>query len=46
MAADRIEQAVAEVLEAGYRTADLEVEGEESVGCREMGRLGRDHRES
>ena len=45
-AADRIEQAVAEVLAAGYRTADLAVEGEESVGCREMGRLVRDHLES
>jgi 3-isopropylmalate dehydrogenase len=44
-AADRIEQAVADVLADGHRTADLAAEGEESAGCREMGRLVRDRLE-
>jgi len=41
-AADAIERAVSDVLAAGHRTADLVAPGEESVGCREMGRLVRD----
>jgi len=40
-AAEAIERAVAAVLSAGYRTADLAAPGERSVGCREMGRLVR-----
>jgi 3-isopropylmalate dehydrogenase len=41
-AAERLEKAVEEVLEAGYRTADLQEEGCRLVGCREMGRLVRE----
>ncbi|MBW4681960.1 MAG: 3-isopropylmalate dehydrogenase [Microcoleus vaginatus WJT46-NPBG5] len=36
-AADKIEQAVLEVLDAGYRTGDIMSEGMKSVGCRAMG---------
>ena len=36
-AADRIEQAVQQVLDAGYRTGDIMSEGMKLVGCREMG---------
>lgn len=38
-AAEAIRDGVAEVLEAGYRTADLQQEGSEPVGTREMSRL-------
>jgi 3-isopropylmalate dehydrogenase len=37
--ADCIEQAVAEVLDMGYRTADLMEEGKQQVGTDEMGNL-------
>ena len=37
VAADRIEQAVQQVLDAGYRTGDIMSEGMKLVGCREMG---------
>jgi len=46
-AADRIEKAVEEVLNLGWRTADIHDSGGKVVGCREMGRLVRekiDHR--
>jgi len=36
-AADKIEQAVMTVLDAGYRTGDIMSEGMKAVGCREMG---------
>lgn len=36
-AADKIEQAVMQVLDAGYRTGDIMSEGMKAVGCREMG---------
>lgn len=36
-AADKIEQAVMKVLDAGYRTGDIMSEGMKAVGCREMG---------
>ncbi|HLO48888.1 MAG TPA: 3-isopropylmalate dehydrogenase, partial [Kamptonema sp.] len=36
-AADRIEKAVVQVLEQGYRTGDIKSEGMKLVGCREMG---------
>ena len=39
---DAIERAVADVLAAGHRTADLAGPGDEPVGCREMGRLVRE----
>jgi len=41
-AADRIEKAVEEVLNAGYRTADIQEKDCRPVGCKEMGRLVRD----
>ncbi|HVO92748.1 MAG TPA: isocitrate/isopropylmalate family dehydrogenase, partial [Terriglobales bacterium] len=41
-AAERIEKAVQEVLDAGYRTADIQEMGCKLVGCRQMGRLVRD----
>ena len=34
-----IEDAVAKVLDAGYRTADIFSEGTKEVGTKEMGRL-------
>lgn len=37
--ADAIERAVNQVLDEGYRTADLYQEGTKKVGCAEMGRL-------
>ena len=37
--ADAIENAVAEFLDAGYRTADIMSEGMKLVGCKECGRL-------
>lgn len=37
--ADRVETAVADVLAAGHRTADLAGPGEKTVGTREMGDL-------
>jgi 3-isopropylmalate dehydrogenase len=37
MAGDRIEQAVMQVLDQGYRTGDIMSEGKTRVGCREMG---------
>lgn len=37
--ADAIEQAVQNVLDAGYRTADIQQPGCKPVGCREMGSL-------
>jgi 3-isopropylmalate dehydrogenase len=41
-AADRIEKAVEEVLNHGWRTADIHEPGCKLVGCREMGRLVRE----
>jgi 3-isopropylmalate dehydrogenase len=40
-AADEIERAVADVLGAGHRTADLASASEAAIGCRAMGRLVR-----
>jgi 3-isopropylmalate dehydrogenase len=40
--ADAIEAAVAAVVAAGHRTADLAGAGQPAVGCREMGRLVRE----
>ena len=40
-AADRIEKAVEDVLNQGYRTADIEEPGCKLVGCTQMGRLVR-----
>ena len=40
-AADAIERAVAGVIAAGHRTADVAAPGEHTVGCREMGHLVR-----
>ncbi|MCR4705361.1 MAG: 3-isopropylmalate dehydrogenase [Lachnospiraceae bacterium] len=37
--ADAIEQAVHDVLKAGYRTADIMSEGFNQIGCKEIGRL-------
>jgi len=36
-ASDRIEQAVMQVLDQGYRTGDIMSEGKTLVGCRAMG---------
>jgi 3-isopropylmalate dehydrogenase len=44
-AASAIERAVADVLAAGHRTADLAGPGDEPVGCGEMGRLVRERLE-
>ncbi len=44
-AAGAIERAVADVLAAGHRTADLAGPGDEPVGCGEMGRLVRERLE-
>ena len=44
-AADAIDRAVADVLAAGHRTADLARSGERAVGCRAMGRLVRERLE-
>jgi len=41
-AADAIERAVAAVVAAGHRTADVAPAGTRAVGCREMGRLVRE----
>ena len=41
-AAAAIEDAVASVVAAGHRTADIAAPGERVVGCREMGRLVRE----
>jgi len=38
-AADRIDNAVAKVLEQGYRTADIAAAGTDPVGCQAMGKL-------
>jgi 3-isopropylmalate dehydrogenase len=38
-AADRIEAAVLQVLDLGYRTGDIMSSGMTAVGCREMGRI-------
>ena len=40
-AAERIEKAVGDVLNDGYRTADIQEEGCRLIGCKEMGRLVR-----
>jgi 3-isopropylmalate dehydrogenase len=40
--ADRIEKAVEDVLNEGYRTADIQEPGCKPVGCRQMGQLVRD----
>lgn len=37
--ADAVERAVSQVLDSGYRTADIWSDGMTKVGCREMGRL-------
>lgn len=42
-AVERLEKAVEGVLEKGYRTADLQESGCRQVGCREMGRLVKEH---
>ncbi|MPZ75205.1 MAG: 3-isopropylmalate dehydrogenase [Deltaproteobacteria bacterium] len=42
IAADRIEMAVEDVLNQGYRTADIQEKGCRLVGCKEMGQLVRD----
>lgn len=44
-AAGAVERAVADVLAAGHRTADLAGPGDEPVGCGEMGRLVRERLE-
>lgn len=41
-AADRIERAVEEVLNDGYRTADIQEKRGRLIGCKEMGRLVRE----
>jgi 3-isopropylmalate dehydrogenase len=41
-AADRIENAVEDVLNEGYRTADIQEPGCKLVGCKQMGELVRD----
>jgi 3-isopropylmalate dehydrogenase len=41
-AADDVERAVAAVLQAGRRTADLAVPGDAAIGCRAMGGLVRE----
>jgi 3-isopropylmalate dehydrogenase len=41
-AADRIERAVENVLNDGYRTADIQESGGKLVGCKQMGQLVRD----
>ncbi|MFQ5682818.1 MAG: 3-isopropylmalate dehydrogenase [Candidatus Binatia bacterium] len=41
-AADRVDRAVEQVLGEGYRTADIQGEGDRLVGCKEMGRLVRE----
>ncbi|MEC4671672.1 MAG: 3-isopropylmalate dehydrogenase [Nitrospirota bacterium] len=41
-AAERIEKAVGDVLNEGYRTADIQEEGCRLIGCKEMGRLVRE----
>ena len=41
-AADRVERAVEEVLNEGYRTQDIQEKGCRLVGCKEMGRLVRE----
>jgi 3-isopropylmalate dehydrogenase len=41
-AAERIEKAVGDVLDEGYRTADIQEEGRRLIGCKEMGRLVRE----
>jgi len=41
-AAERIERAVEDVLNEGYRTADIQEPGCKLVGCRQMGRLVRE----
>ncbi|HYA30331.1 MAG TPA: isocitrate/isopropylmalate family dehydrogenase, partial [Acidobacteriota bacterium] len=40
--ADRIEKAVEDVLNEGYRTADIQEPGCKLVGCRQMGQRVRD----
>src|SRR5688500_16706694 len=45
-AADRIEAAVEQVLNEGYRTADMQEPGGKLVGCRQMGRLVRENIEA
>ena len=41
-AAGRIEKAVEDVLNEGYRTTDIQAKGCRLIGCREMGRLVRE----
>jgi 3-isopropylmalate dehydrogenase len=45
-AADRVEQAVEDVLNHGYRTADIQENNCRLVGCNEMGQLVRDRIDS
>jgi 3-isopropylmalate dehydrogenase len=40
-AAERIEKAVEDVLNQGYRTADIQEPGCQLVGCKQMGQLVR-----
>ena len=44
-AAEAIERAVATVVAAGHRTADVATPGRDPVGCRAMGRLVRERLE-
>jgi len=41
-AADRIDKAVEDVLNEGYRTADIQEPSAQLVGCKQMGQLVRD----
>jgi 3-isopropylmalate dehydrogenase len=41
-AADRIEKAVEDVLNEGYRTADIKDPGGKLIGCKEMGKRVRE----
>ncbi len=41
-AAERIEKAVGDVLNEGFRTADIQEQGCRLIGCKEMGRLVRE----
>jgi 3-isopropylmalate dehydrogenase len=41
-AANRIEKAVEDVLNEGYRTADIQEVGRKLVGCKQMGQLVRE----
>jgi 3-isopropylmalate dehydrogenase len=44
--ADRIDKAVEDVLNDGYRTADIQEPGRKLVGCKQMGQLVRERIEN